>query len=95
MDTPKETLQKIGKKLKEIRLSQNYKRQTIAIKSGVSESSLKRFESTGEISLDSLIKISTSLGITNWINSILAEEYIESLDALIKSKKVLKKRGVK
>jgi transcriptional regulator with XRE-family HTH domain len=52
MDTPKETLQKIGKKLKKIRLSQNYKRQTIAIKSGVSESSLKRFESTGEISLD-------------------------------------------
>jgi transcriptional regulator with XRE-family HTH domain len=95
MDTPKETLQNIGKKLKEIRLSQNYKRQTIAIKSGVSESSLKRFESTGEISLDSLIKISTSLGITNWINSILAEEHIESLDALIKSKKVLKKRGVK
>jgi hypothetical protein len=65
----------------------------LALKSGVSESSLKRFEVTGEISLDSLVKISNVLNIKNWINSIFEEEHFSSLDAVITSKNKLKKRG--
>lgn len=94
ISTPKEELLKIGKKFKEIRLSQKLKRKTLALRSGMSESSLKRFELTGEISLDSLIKISNVLSIKNWIASILEEEHYESLDDILKSKKKIKKRGI-
>lgn len=95
IDTPKDDLLKIAKKFKEIRLDQNLKRKTLAIKSGVSESSLKRFEVTGEISLNSLVKISNVLNVRNWIASILEENYYESLEAIIdKQKRKKKKRGV-
>jgi transcriptional regulator with XRE-family HTH domain len=48
---PKYELLQIGQKFKEIRLALNMKRLTLALKSGVSESTIKRFESSGEISL--------------------------------------------
>jgi transcriptional regulator with XRE-family HTH domain len=94
INTPKENLEKIGKKFKEMRLAQNLKRKTLALRSGVSESSLKRFELTGEISLDSLINISNVLNMNNWITSILEEEHFESLEAVMKVKNKMKRRGV-
>lgn len=60
----------------------------------MSESSIKRFELTGEISLSSLLKISNVLDIKDWISCILEEEHLESINALIKHKKKDKKRGV-
>ena len=93
-NTPKEDLEKIGKKFKEMRLAQNLKRKTLALKSGMSESSLKRFEQTGEISLESLIKISNVLEVKSWVTSILEEEKFESLEAIMNLKKKTKKRGV-
>jgi transcriptional regulator with XRE-family HTH domain len=94
ISTPKEDLISIGKKFKEIRLSQRLMRKTLALRSGMSESSLKRFEVTGEISLDSLVKISNVLNVKSWISSILAEEHFESINDIVKSKKKIKKRGV-
>ncbi|MEI8346137.1 MAG: helix-turn-helix transcriptional regulator [Pseudomonadota bacterium] len=94
INTPKEDLKKIGKKFKEMRLAQNLKRQTLALRSGVSESSLKRFELTGEISLKSLVKISHVLNMKDWITTILEKKYFESLDAMMHFSEKTKKRGV-
>ena len=94
INTPKDDLEKISKKFKEMRLSQKLTRKTLALRAGMSESSLKRFEVTGEISLDSLVKISNVLSIKNWITCILEEEHFESLDSIVKFKNKIKKRGV-
>ena len=94
INTPKDDLEKISKKFKEMRLSQNLTRKTLALRAGMSESSLKRFEVTGEISLDSLVKISNVLNLKNWINCILEEEHFDSLDSIVKLKNKIKKRGV-
>ena len=94
INTPKDDLEKISKKFKEMRLSQKLTRKTLALRAGMSESSLKRFEVTGEISLDSLVKISNVLNLKNWINCILEEEHFESLDSIVKFKNKIKKRGV-
>ena len=91
--TLKETLEKLGQKFKELRLAKNLKRQTLALNSGMSESSLKRFETNGEISLESLLKLSNALDINSWIQSIMNEEHIHSIDQLIKQKSKSKKRG--
>jgi len=93
-NTLKETLEQLGQKFKELRLAKNLKRQTLALNSGMSESSLKRFETSGEISLESLLKISNVLDVKSWIHSIMNEEHIHSIDQLIKQKIKSKKRGL-
>ncbi|RYZ74792.1 MAG: XRE family transcriptional regulator [Proteobacteria bacterium] len=60
---PKETQIHIANALKELRLSRSLTRETLETMSGVSASSIKRFESTGEISLKSLLNICLSLGV--------------------------------
>ena len=52
----------IAKRAREIRLSQNLTQKGLSLRSGVSLSSLKRFEKSGEISLKSLIDIANALG---------------------------------
>jgi len=93
LNTHKENIEKIGLKFKELRLLKGYKRKTLSEKTGVSESSIKRFELTGEISLDSLLKISNVLNITNWLTCILEEEHFSSIDEIVKTKNKTKQRG--
>lgn len=94
MYTPNDQLKSIGAKVKEIRLAQNLKRSTLSLKSGVSESSIKRFEQSGHISLKSLVQISHVLNITNWMRVLLEEKYISSLEEILNLKNKSKKRGV-
>lgn len=77
-----------------MRLAQNLRRKTLALRSGVSESSVKRFELTGDISLDSLIRISNVLSLNDWVACILQSEHLESLESMMKSNRKIKKRGV-
>lgn len=46
------------------RLAANFSRKTLAQRSGVSEASIKRFETTGEIALMSLLSLAITLECT-------------------------------
>lgn len=59
---PSEVKIKIAQGAKQLRLQKGFKRTTLAKKSGVPSSSIKRFETTGDISLSSLLKIAAVLG---------------------------------
>ena len=52
----------IAKKVQKMRLSQDLSQKTLAQRSGVSYGSLKKFELTGKISLESLLKLALVLG---------------------------------
>lgn len=52
----------IAKRAKERRLAENLSRKTLSARSGVPESTIKRFETEAEASLDALLKISLALG---------------------------------
>ncbi len=65
LDSPHDKQMQVALRLKNIRLSQNLKQETVAERSGVSLSSLKRFEKIGEISLANLALISIVLGVLN------------------------------
>ena len=56
--TPVETQRLLANRFKSLRLTAGFKRSTIAKRSGVTESSLKRFEESGEISLKNLLLLS-------------------------------------
>ena len=53
---------KIGQNMRERRLANNLSQRGLAARSGVSLGSLRRFETTGHIALDSLIRIAKELG---------------------------------
>ena len=57
LKTPTEVMKDVALRVKSKRLALNLTQEGIALRSGVSLGSLKRFESTGQISLESLLKL--------------------------------------
>lgn len=94
--TPLECLAQIAEKAKAKRLSLNLSQQNLSVRSGVSLGSIKRFERTGQISLESLLKLALVLKSLESFNSLFAEEPLQSLpsiDAILKQ--IPRKRGRK
>ena len=61
LKTPRDVQQELATRLKARRLSRNLTQQGLAERSGVSWGSLKRFEKTGLIALDSLLRLALVL----------------------------------
>ena len=72
--TPVQILQDIGLRAKSARLRDNMSRKTLAEKAGVSEASLKRFETTGQVSLSSLVQLLMALDRLAELDELLAEK---------------------
>ena len=79
LDTPKEIMKDIAAKAKQLRLEQNLTQEGLAVRSGVSLGSIKRFEHSGEISLKSLLDIALVLGRLSDFENIFAPSKLESL----------------
>lgn len=54
---PSQIQMELAKKFKQLRKYKKYSQQELATKSGVSLGSLKRFEQTGQISLESMLQL--------------------------------------
>lgn len=96
LNTPQEILIKIAKQEKAKRLGLNWSQQTLSEKSGVSFGVLKKFEQTGKISLESLLKIALALNSLGDFEAVFAPNKPEtalSLDELIEV--TTRKRGRK
>jgi len=94
LKTPKEAAIALSERAKELRLSRNWKRSTLSKRSGVSISSLRRFEQKAKISLDNLLKIMSTLGRTDEIDMLLLPPAIQSIDDLDRKKSKKRKRGI-
>ncbi len=55
--TPNEMEKLLAERLKVLRLQAGYKRTTLALRAGVTVASLKRFETSGQISLKNLLRL--------------------------------------
>ena len=64
-ETPEEINLKIADRLKNIRKRRRISQKKLSEISGVSYGSIKRFETTGQISLLSLTRIATALDVVN------------------------------
>lgn len=73
-----ELVKNVKAKRKEFKLSQ----RLLAQKSGVSYASIRRFESTGDISLTSLLKIASALNCLNDFRALFADKQIKNLKDL-------------
>lgn len=82
---PGEMMNLIAERVKAMRKQQKISQQKLALHSGVSFGSIKRFETSGEISLVSLLKIAQALNCLNDFQNIFVPredtERIKSLFA--------------
>ena len=85
--TSAEVEKKIAEKMKQSRLKKKLKRVTLSEKSGVSLSSIKRFETTGKISLSSLLKIAHVLDSLNEFLLLFPEKEVKTISDLEKLEK--------
>ena len=96
MTTPSEMQKIVASRARDLRLELNLSQQTLSKKSGVSYGSLKKFEQTGQISLESLLKLAVILGCMDDFKGLFAlknAEQVLSLDELLENGK--RKRGRK
>lgn len=73
LKSQQEVMQEIATRAKDQRLEQNLTQEGLALRSGVSLGSIKRFERTGEISLKSLIDIALALGCLDDFDTLFAD----------------------
>jgi transcriptional regulator with XRE-family HTH domain len=91
--TPGEVARTLGVRVRALRLARDWKRDTLAAKSGVSVSTIKRFELTGTISLDGFLRICEALDRLSELERLLVPPSAVSMAELERKEKPLPKRG--
>ena len=86
-ETAEELDQKIAERLRIIRKRRSISQEKLSEISGVSHGSIKRFEATGKISLISLTKIATALGVEDELRQLFTDvPYINIQEVLNENK---------
>lgn len=96
ISTPSSMITELKQKFKQKRLELNLTQKGLSSRSGVTLGSLKRFETSGQISLESLLKLASVLECLDDFKDIanLKDEMFGSIDEVLRSKeKPVKKRG--
>ena len=97
ISTPNSIMQNLKDKFKQKRLSLNLTQEGLSNKSAVSLGSIKRFESSGEISFESLLKVALVLNCLDDFKNIAnkKDEQYEKMDDLLKIKPSKKRGAIK
>lgn len=82
-ETAEEMNQALAKRLRSVRKRRGYSQETLSDMSGVSFGSLKRFETTGQISLLSLTKIAVALGCADEIRHLFTDVPYRSIEEVV------------
>ena len=92
--SPDEMARDIAKGVRFKRLGLNLSQKTLSERSGVSYGTVKKFERTGKVSLESLLKIALVLGELEGFERLFARSVLpDSLDKLLQEG--TRKRGMK
>ena len=89
-ETAEEINMKLAKRLRAIRRRKRISQTSLADQSGVSHGSIKRFETTGQISLLSLTRIAIALGISDEINDLFTNVGYSSIQEVINESRLNK-----
>ena len=86
-ETPEELDQKLAQRVRKIRKRRSITQEKLASISGVSYGSIKRFETTGQISLLSLTKIAIALDLADELRNIFTQEPYKDIQEVINENK--------
>ena len=82
-ETAEELDQKLAQRVRKIRKRRSISQMKLASVSGVSHGSIKRFETTGQISLISLTKIAMALDIADELRNIFTQVPYRNIQEVI------------
>ena len=86
-ETPEELDQKLAQRVRKIRKRRSITQEKLASISGVSYGSIKRFETTGQISLLSLTKIAIALDLADELRNIFTQVPYKDIQEVINETK--------
>ena len=90
---PSQVAMDMAARVRALRLQRQWTRRTLALRSGVSLGSLERFERTGKISLQSLLKLSHALAALHEFDTLLQPPPADSIEELEQRQQPRRKRG--
>ncbi len=93
LKSPEEILLDLSYKFKKLRLTKKWKRSTLSKRSGVPESTLRRFEQTGKVSMETFLKLIHTMGRLDEMEALLNPPSALSINDLEKNEKQIPKRG--
>lgn len=85
-ETPEEINLKLAQRLKNIRKRRKLSQQELSEKSNVSYGSIKRFETSGQISLISLTKLCVALDCADEIRSLFTNVEYGSIEEVLRER---------
>jgi len=91
--TVKDICQSIAVRVKSRRLEMNLTQNGLSARSGVNIETYRKFERTGEVSLQNLVKIAFAMDVTTDFDVIFAQKQYQSLDDLLDMGNKKRKRG--
>ena len=83
--TPYDMAVDTAKRFRALRLSKKITIKSLSEKSGVPYSTIRRFESSGEISFLSLVKLASTMGEDSQITGLFAEPVPASIEEVIRA----------
>ena len=86
-DTPSDVAIRLAKKVRDIRKRKKITQKQLAGRSNVSYATLRKFEKTGQISLESFIKLAMELGVIQEINDLFTKPVYSSIEEVINAGK--------
>ena len=82
LQTPEQVGVALAARARELRLAKGWRQVTLARRSGVSLASLRRFEESGKVSLQNLLKLAFALGRLDDFDAVLETPGASSLAEL-------------
>ena len=94
-ETPEEIIMGVAERLTRIRKRRKITQQELSVKSNVSYGSIKRFETSGQISLISLIKLCVALECTDEIKRLFINVEYKNIEEVLCEQKTSKSKRTK
>ena len=85
-ETPEEIDLALARRLKGIRKRRGFSQEQLSERSNVSYGSLKRFETTGQISLLSLTKLAVALGCEDELRELFAHVAYRNIEEVLRER---------
>ncbi len=83
-ETAEELDKELAKRVRNIRKRRSISQERLAAMSGVSYASIKRFESTGQISLVSLTKLAMALNLDDELRELFTQVSYQNIEEVIR-----------
>ena len=92
LKTPYEMAADTAKRFRKVRMAKKMTIKELSLRSGVPYSTVRRFESTGEISFVSFVKLTSAMGEDQEIDRLFAEPIPQTIEEVLCEK--CRKNGI-